>query len=102
LASDPSALLGQLFDKLQEEGFAMSYTMEDFQRQYAKEHFKNLTPEEQREALEQLSPADRRKVLQSLPVEELLTFLSAEQVQQLRDQLLAGRAPQPRKPRRKK
>jgi hypothetical protein len=97
-----SALLGQLFDKLQGEGFAMSYTMEDFQRQYAKEHFAQLTPEEQREALQRLSPEHRREVLQSLPVEELLTLLSADQVQQLRDQLLAGRTPQPRKPRRKK
>src|SRR5262249_52340891 len=79
-----SALLGQLFERLQGEGFAVSFTMEDFQRQYAKEHFSQLTAAEQREALERLSPDDRRKVLQSLPVEELLTFLSAEQIQQLR------------------
>jgi hypothetical protein len=97
-----SRLLGQLFEKLRGEGFAVSFTMEDFNRQYVKEHFKNLTPAERREALESLAPEERRTVLQSLPVEELLTFLSAEQVQQLRDQLLGGRAPQPRKPRRKR
>ena len=32
-SANTSALLGQLFDKLQGEGLAMSYTMEDFQRQ---------------------------------------------------------------------
>jgi hypothetical protein len=101
-SENTSALLGQLFERLQGEGFAMSYTMEDFQRQYAKEHFKKLTPAERREALESLAPDERRKVLQSLPVEELLTFLSAEQIQQLRDQLIAGRPSRPRKPRRPK
>ena len=34
-----SRLLGQLFERLQGEGFAMSFTMEDFNRQYVKEHF---------------------------------------------------------------
>jgi hypothetical protein len=97
-----SRLLEQLFERLQVEGFAMSFTMEDFNRQYIKEHFPRLTPEEQRETLERLSPADRRKVLQSLPVEELLTFLTAEQIQKLRAQLAAPQPSQPRKSRRKK
>jgi hypothetical protein len=101
-SENTSALLGQLFEKLQGEGFAMSFTMEDFQRQYAKEHFKKLTPAERREALESLAPEERREVLQSLPVGELLAFLSAEQVQQLRDQLGGGHPTRPRKPRRKK
>ena len=64
--------------------------MEDFNREYAKEQFKKLTPDE------------RREFLQSVPVNELLTFLSAEQIQQLRDQLIAGRPPRPRKPGRRK
>ncbi len=85
-----SRLLGQLFERLREEGFAMSFTMEDFNREYAKEQFKKLTPDE------------RREFLQSVPVNELLTFLSAEQIQQLRDQLIAGRPPRPRKPGRRK
>jgi hypothetical protein len=101
-SENTSALLGQLFERLQGEGFAMSFTMEDFQRQYAKEHFKKLTPAERREALESLAPDERRQVLQSLPVEELLTLLSAEQIQQLRDQLTAGRASGQRKSRRQK
>jgi hypothetical protein len=73
-----SRLLGQFFERLQAEGLAMSFTMEDFQRQYAKKHFAKLTPQEQREALGRLSPERRREFLQSLPVNELLTFLSAE------------------------
>jgi hypothetical protein len=97
-----SLLLGQLFEGLRGEGLAMSYTMEDFRRQYVKDHFKKLTPEERREALESLPLHERREVVQSLLVEDLLTLLSAEQLQQLRDQLNTGRPAQPRKPRRKK
>ena len=61
-SANTSALLGQLFERLQGEGFAMSFTMEDFQRQYAKEHFARLTPEERQEALESLPPEERRQV----------------------------------------
>src|SRR5437868_1280259 len=46
-----SRLLGQLFERLQGEGFEMSFTMEDFNRQYIKEHFAELSPEEQEEVL---------------------------------------------------
>src|SRR5262249_24380488 len=89
-----SRLLGQLFERLRGEGFAMSFTMEDFNRQYIKEHFAQLTPEEQREALGRLSPERRREVLQalspkercevlrSLSPEERLADLSTEQIQQ--------------------
>src|SRR5262249_8242017 len=49
-----SRLLGQLVQKLRGEGFAMAYTMEDFNRDYIKEHFPKLTPEEQREVLKSL------------------------------------------------
>src|SRR6202043_2145602 len=59
-----SRLLGQLFEKLRGEGFAVSFTMEDFNRQYIKEHFAQLTPEEQREALQALPPEKRKEVLQ--------------------------------------
>src|SRR5438874_9957056 len=44
-----SRLLGQLFERLQGEGFAMAFTMEDFNRQYIKEHFAQLTPQERQE-----------------------------------------------------
>jgi hypothetical protein len=96
-----SALLRQLFDRFQAEGLAM-YTMEDFKRQYAKEHFAELTLEEKREALERLSPEDRRKLLQALLPEELREGLSEEQLRRLLEQLATGRPDQPRKSRRKR
>ena len=89
----------------------MSFTMEDFQRQYVREHFSQLTPQEQREALERLSPEGLREVLQSLPPEARLAGLppearlaglSKEQVRRLLDKLRAGRPAESRKPRRKK
>jgi hypothetical protein len=54
-----SRLLGQLFERLQGEGFAMSFTMEDFNRQYIKEHFPQVTAEEQEEVLQALPPERR-------------------------------------------
>ena len=80
----------------------MSYTMEDFVRDYIKEHFPRLTPEERREVLQSLPAAERKEVLRSLPPEERLAGLSAEQIRQYLDQLTAGRPARPRKPRRKK
>ncbi len=85
-----SRLLGQLFERLRGEGFGMAFTMEDFNRQYIKEHFPQLSPEEQEE------------VLQRLPPERRLAGLSAEQIRQYLDRLAAGRPAGARKPRRKK
>jgi hypothetical protein len=105
-----SLLLGQLFKKIREEGLAM-YTMEDFVHDYVKEHFPRLTLQEQREALERLSPQHLREVLSpkhlrqvlhSLPPEVRLAGLSEAQVRQLLDQMAAGRASHPRKPRPKR
>jgi Mg/Co/Ni transporter MgtE len=76
--------------------------MEDFNRQYVKEHFSRLTPEERREALESLPLEEREEVLQTLPPEERMAGLSPEQIRQYLDQLTAGRRAAPRKPRRKK
>jgi hypothetical protein len=109
-----SRLLGQLFERFRGEGFAMPFTWEDFERQYTIEHFAQLTPQEQRKALERLSPEhrrevlrsllpkERREILQSLPPEELLGALSPKQIREYLDQLTAGRPAQPRKARRKK
>jgi hypothetical protein len=89
----------------------MSYTMEDFTRDYIKEHFSMLTCEEQREALARLSAEHLREVLQSLPPEDRMSGLSPkarlaglteEQVRQLAEELTASGARQPRKPRRKR
>jgi Mg/Co/Ni transporter MgtE len=80
----------------------VSFTMEDFNRQYAKEHFPQLTPQEQREALELLSPEQRREVLQALPPEDRLADLSTDQIRQYLAQRAAGQPTGSRKPRRKK
>ena len=53
----------------------MSYTMEDFKRDYVKEHFAQLTPQE------------REEVLRSLPPEERLAGLSPEQIRQYLERL---------------
>jgi hypothetical protein len=54
-SEDTSTLLRQLVERYHGEGLVMPYTMENFRRDYAKEHFKDLTPEERREALASLS-----------------------------------------------
>jgi hypothetical protein len=104
-------LLEQLFERFREEGLAMTFTMEDFNRQYIMEHFAKLTPEEQREALQALPPEKQQEVLRALLPERRLAGLSPEdrlaglsddQVRQLLEQLAAGRAAQPRKSRRKR
>lgn len=121
-----SELLQLLFVRFQGEGFPMSYTIQDYRRDFVKEHFPKLTPEERREVLqslpsqerrevleslspeerrqvlESLSPEERRQVLESLPPEERLAGLSAEEIRQYLDQLTAGGPSKPRKPRRKK
>ena len=85
-----SRLLGQLFERLRGEGFAMSFTMEDFNRQYIKEHFTQLTP------------LEREEVLRALPAEERLAGLSAEEIGRYLDQQTAQRSAGGRKPRHKK
>ena len=58
-----NSLLGTLIEKFQREGFAM-YTMEDFQREYAKKNFSRLTPEERREAIQSLPPQEQQEILE--------------------------------------
>jgi Mg/Co/Ni transporter MgtE len=119
-------VLGQLFKGFHGEGFAMSYTMADFERDYIKKHFLKLTPQERREilhslplrerrevlqslpvrerreVLQSLPPEDRREVLQSLPPEERLAGLPVETIREYLEQLTADRPAEPRKPRRKR
>jgi hypothetical protein len=96
---ETSLLLGQLSERLRGEGLATAFTMEDFKRQYVKEHFARLTPEERRQVLQALPPEER---LAGLPLEARLAGLPPEQIRQYLDQLTAGRPAQRRKPRRKK
>jgi hypothetical protein len=103
-----SRLLRQLFEKFKGEGLTMAFTMEDFNRQYIKEHFTQLTREEQREVLQSLPAQDRvaglppEERLAGLPPEERLAGLTEDQIRKYLEQLSAGRAPRPRKSRRKK
>jgi hypothetical protein len=87
---ETSLLLGQLFEKFQQEGFAMPYTMEDFKRDFIKEHFPQLSAQEQEE------------VLRRLPPEKRLAGLTADQIRQYLDRLSAEHPAPARKPRRKK
>jgi hypothetical protein len=89
-SENTSMVLGQLFAKMQGEGFAMSYTMEDFKRDLKRQHFLQLTPEELQEEL------------QSLPLEKRLAGLSVEQIREYLDRMTAERPAETRKPRRKK
>jgi hypothetical protein len=68
-SADTSTLLGTLFEGYQREGLAMPYTMEDFRREYVKEHLEDLTPEER---LRGLSPDER---LRGLSPDELEAYL---------------------------
>ena len=98
-SADTSLLLEQLLESLPGEGSAMSYTMEDFRRDYLKKHLAKLTPEERREILDHL-PAEER--LAGLPPEQRLAGLSDEQIRQYLHQRASERPAEPRKPRRKK
>ena len=75
----------------------MSYTIEDFERDYFKEHFAKLTPKERRKFLEALPPKD----LQALPLEKRLAGLSVEQIREYLDRLTTGRRSEPHKRRKK-
>jgi len=89
-SEDTSMLLKQLLEKNQEEGLPMAYTMEDFKRDYVKEHLAKLSPEEQ------------QHVLDSLPLDRRLAGLSAEQIRKYLNQLSHGKPAASRKSRRKK
>jgi hypothetical protein len=83
-SADTSTLLGKLFEGYEREGLIMTYTMEDFRRDYVKEHLKDLTPDERLEGLspderlEGLSPDER---LEGLSPDERLQGLSPEDIE---------------------
>jgi hypothetical protein len=99
---DSSSLLWKLLRGLEAEGIAMSYTMEDFRRDFAKKYFPELTPEEKAEAFQLLTPEQRWELLQSLPPEQRLAGLTAEQIRQHLEQMSADRPARKRKPRPKR
>jgi hypothetical protein len=91
-SDETSTLLGQLLQQYRKEGVDMPYTMEDFRRDYVKEHLKELTPDE---ILARLSPAE---LLAHLAPEERVAGLSPqERVAGLSpEQLLAALSPEAR------
>ncbi len=95
---ETSLLLGQLVERLRSEDLVMAYTMEDIKRDYIKEHFAKLSPEEREEVLRAL-PAEER--LAGLPPEQRLEGLSTEQIRTYLERLTT-RPAQPRKERSKK
>jgi len=99
---DTSTLILELLKGVQSEGINMGYTIEDFRRDYAKEHFKDLTPAERVEAMKDLTPAERVEAMKDLTAEEVLKALSPEELKRLREQLgNGGASAQPKKRRRK-
>jgi hypothetical protein len=101
-SEDTSTLLQQLFQGYEREGLAMPYTMEDFRRDYAKEHFKDLTPEEQREAIKGLPPERQQEALRGLPPEVRLEGLSVEEIEQFLKKRKPGGSARQGKSRRRK
>jgi hypothetical protein len=95
-ADDTSTLLHRLLEQYRKEGVHMPYTMEDFRRDYVKEHLKDLTPEELRAALSPeeiravLSPQER---LKGLSLEELLAALPTDVKEALRRQFQGSEPP---------
>ena len=45
-SQDISTIISQLFERYREEGIIMSYTFEDFRRDYTREHLHLLSPDE--------------------------------------------------------
>jgi hypothetical protein len=85
---DTSTVLRNLFN-LQGQGVGMSYTMQDFLRDYFKKHFPKLTAQERRDVLESLAPEERRQVLESLPPRDLRDVLGGLSPRKRREVLTA-------------
>ena len=93
---ETSTLIFQLFEGYREEGFNMPYTMEDFAKEVARAHLKDLTPEER---LKDLTPEQR---LKDLTPEERFAGLTPDQIERALEKLKAERTTNPPKKRRRK
>lgn len=67
-----SAVMNQLFEYYHLEGIVMSYTYEDFVKDYTRDHLHLLTP---KEVLSQFSPKERLQGLSPKEVEEVEAYL---------------------------
>jgi hypothetical protein len=103
-SKETSGLLWNLLKNYEGEGLAMSFTMQDFKREFVKKYFPQLTPEERQDVLQSLAPEERREALQALsPPEQRMALesLSPEHRQEVLQSLpaeerLAGLAPEVR------
>lgn len=87
-------MLNRLFDNYQLEGIPMAYTMEDFRRDYVRDHLGVLSPDDRLrgltpdDRLRGLSPDDRLKglspdeVLKRFSFDEVLSKFSVEEIRQ--------------------
>jgi hypothetical protein len=81
---DMSTILSQLFEQYQVEGLEMPYTLEDFRRDFTREHVDLLTPDERLEGLsldEVLRRFSPDQLLERLSLDEVLERLSLEELQ---------------------
>lgn len=108
-----SLVLGQLINRFRNEGFVMSFTMEDFKRELFEEHFGEMTPEEKKAWLNTLPPAMLEGFLKFFPSktllegvlkttspEDLLERLPVEEIREFLDKKTKGVKSTPRKKRR--
>jgi hypothetical protein len=106
-SEDISGVLDQLFRRYREEGLIMPYTMQDFIRDYIKEHLPEL-PRDQRVDVLRSLPAEEllagvpvEERLASIPAEERLAGIPPEEIRRYLDRVTAGQKAPARRPRRK-
>ena len=75
ISNETSTIINQLFEKYQQEGIAMPYTMQDFQKEYVRDHLNILSANE---VLNNYSPTEK---LSGLSLDEKLSGLSHEEVE---------------------
>jgi superfamily I DNA and RNA helicase len=83
--TDMSSIINQLFNTYNLEGLKMPYTMEDFRRDYVKEHIDVLSTDEILEhvSLDEILPKlSMDQILQRLAPDERLAGLSADEILQ--------------------
>jgi hypothetical protein len=124
-SASTSLLLRLLKEGFREGELTMSFTIQDFEREFIARNLARMTPEQQRELVEglppkarremvkalsmearremvqELSPEVRQEIVQALTPEQRLAGLSPEQIQRYLDELTASRPTPSRKPRRK-
>jgi hypothetical protein len=86
-SENANLLVCAILEQYRREGVPVPYTMDDFKRDFLKEHLKDLTPQER---------------LEGLSAEERLEGLSAEEIERILEKRKAERPSRPRKPRRKR